>query len=191
MRGLKSGFLFCFSGAIIHTHVRCAAERSLLLLAVRSCKSVIQARWSQPLFRLVGLDVVSGEEQLRECLNPRRTGGTRPGGITHLGRRCPARYPGRKPARRTQCSLRLAPLSPVATLLGQVPDGVRFCTVKTNAPADTDVGCIVLCPQNSEADFALALLKKVGILEECQLRNSRESTKQTMVQQQQRQPPKK
>eukprot|EP00752_Nemacystus_decipiens_P010374 g9244.t1 len=43
----------------------------------------------------------------------------------------------------------------------QVPDGVRFLTVKTDAPADTDVGCILLCPQNSEADFALDLLKKV------------------------------
>lgn len=33
--------------------------------------------------------------------------------------------------------------------------------MKTDEPADTDVGCILLCPQNSEADFALALLKKV------------------------------
>ena len=49
----------------------------------------------------------------------------------------------------------------ILTLLGQVPDGVRFLTVKTDAPADTDVGCILLCPQNSEADFALDLLKKV------------------------------
>lgn len=44
---------------------------------------------------------------------------------------------------------------------GQVPAGVRFCAVKNDDPADTDVGCILLCPQNSEADFALKLLKKV------------------------------
>ncbi|CAM9478108.1 unnamed protein product [Ectocarpus fasciculatus] len=43
----------------------------------------------------------------------------------------------------------------------QVPAGVRFCTVKTDSPADTDVGCILLCPQNSEADFALELVKKI------------------------------
>lgn len=49
-------------------------------------------------------------------------------------------------------------------ILSQVPAGVRFLTVKTDAPADTDVGCILLCPQNSEADFALELLKKVWAL---------------------------
>lgn len=43
----------------------------------------------------------------------------------------------------------------------QVPDGVRFCTVKTEGPVDSDVGCILLCPRNSEADFALELVKKV------------------------------
>lgn len=47
--------------------------------------------------------------------------------------------------------------------MSQVPAGVRFCTVKTNEPMDTDVGCILLCPQNSEADYALDLLKKVFI----------------------------
>lgn len=51
----------------------------------------------------------------------------------------------------------------VAGLVSQVPPGVRFCTVKTNEPVDTDVGCILLCPQNSEADYALELLKKVCI----------------------------
>ena len=43
----------------------------------------------------------------------------------------------------------------------QVPPGVRFCTVKTEEPADTDVGCILLCPRNSEAEFALSLVRKV------------------------------
>ncbi|CAM9632036.1 unnamed protein product [Ascophyllum nodosum] len=43
----------------------------------------------------------------------------------------------------------------------QVPSGVRFCTVKTEGPADTDVGCILLCPRNSEADRALQLVKKI------------------------------
>ena len=43
----------------------------------------------------------------------------------------------------------------------QVPDGVRFCTVKTEGPVDSDVGCILLCPRNSEADFAVELVKKV------------------------------
>lgn len=53
------------------------------------------------------------------------------------------------------------PFSVLFFFWDQVPDGVRFLTVKTDAPADTDVGCILLCPQNSEADFALDLLKKV------------------------------
>lgn len=43
----------------------------------------------------------------------------------------------------------------------QVPGGVRFCTVKTEGPVDSDVGCILLCPRNSEADFAVELVKKV------------------------------
>lgn len=34
--------------------------------------------------------------------------------------------------------------------------------MKTEGPVDTDVGCILLCPRNSEADFALELVKKVG-----------------------------
>lgn len=69
-----------------------------------------------------------------------------------------------RPSKRNPTLFSAYPLSPpwlLSALLSQVPDGVRFCTVKTDAPADTDVGCILLCPQNSEADFALALLKKV------------------------------
>lgn len=33
--------------------------------------------------------------------------------------------------------------------------------MKTEEPADTDVGCILLCPRNSEAEFALSLVRKV------------------------------
>lgn len=60
-------------------------------------------------------------------------------------------------------------LWPYPLLWWKVPTGVRFCTVKTEGPADTDVGCILLCPRNSEADFALELVRKVTIRSFCRL----------------------
>ncbi|CAM9225651.1 unnamed protein product [Choristocarpus tenellus] len=44
----------------------------------------------------------------------------------------------------------------------QVPEGVRFASVTSDSPLETDVGCIVLCPRNSEAEGTLKLVEKIS-----------------------------